>query len=119
MTRLRLRSSVACLAALAALELLAVGCSSNSGPPRIIDQPVSQTVLVGESATFGARARGKLPISYQWRKNGLNLTMGTFPNYATGQVTAADNGSKFDVVISNSLGSVTSKTVTLTVKHNR
>jgi hypothetical protein len=118
MTHLRLRSSLGCLAVLAALELLAVGCSSNSGPPRIIEQPVSQTVLVGESATFGVRAKGELPIGYQWRRNGVILTLATFPNYATGQVTAADNGSKFDVVISNSLGSVTSKTVTLTVKNN-
>lgn len=96
--------------------MFAGGCSSNSGPPHIILQPVSQTAFVGESATFGVRAQGKQPLSYQWRKNGADVPLGTFPNCATGPTTTADNGSKYQVVIRNSDGAVTSNTVTLTVK---
>lgn len=55
-------------------------------------------------------------MTYQWRKNGQDLYAATFPNYATPAAAAADNGAKFDVVITNSLGSVTSNPVTLTVK---
>lgn len=116
-TRIRLSlASLTCLLALASLGILAAGCSSNSGPPRIILQPVSQTAFVGESATFGVRAQGAQPLHYQWRKNGTDLPLATFPNFATGPTTTADNGSKYQVVIRNSDGSVTSNTVTLTVK---
>lgn len=109
-------ASLNCLLALAALGILAVGCSSNSGPPHIILQPVSQTAFVGESATFGVRAQGAQPLHYQWRKNGADVPGATFPNFATGSIATADNGSKYQVVIQNSEGSTTSKTVTLTVK---
>jgi hypothetical protein len=88
----------------------------HSGPPRIVGQPINQTIPAGESAIFGVQAQGKPPLNYQWRKNGQDLYAATFPNYAAPAATAADNGAKFDVVITNSLGSVTSNPVMLTVK---
>jgi hypothetical protein len=55
-------------------------------------------------------------LSYQWRKNGANITGATSASYTTPATTAADNGSLFSVVVSNSAGSVTSNNAILTVK---
>lgn len=110
------RSHFLLLLALAALAVFMAGCGPNSGPPRIVGQPVNQTAPEGESAIFGVQAQGEQPLKYQWRKNGVDIYAGTFPNYATPPLTPADNGAKFDVVISNSKGSVTSQTATVTVK---
>lgn len=117
MNRTRYQLHLASLILVAALGLVVSGCDTNhSGPPRIVDQPVNQTASVGEGAVFGVTAHGKPPLQYQWRKNGQDLYAATFPNYSTGAVTAADNGATFDVVITNSLGSVTSSPVKLIVK---
>lgn len=101
----------------AALAALIFGCGGpHSGPPVIVAQPVNETIPLGESAIFGVQVHGEPPLKYQWRKNGQDLYAATFPNYATPPTTAADNGAKFDVVITNSLGTATSTTATLTVK---
>jgi len=110
------RSHFSSLLALAALAVFMAGCGPNSGPPRIVGQPVNQTAPEGESAIFGVQAQGERPLKYQWRKNGADIYAGTFPNYATPPLTPADNGAKFDVVISNSKGSVTSRAASVTVK---
>ena len=83
--------------------------------PSITSQPTSQTVTAGQTATFSITASGTSPLSYQWQKGGMNITGANSAAYTTGTTTAADSGSKFDVVVSNSVGSVTSNTVTLTV----
>src|SRR5579859_778756 len=36
--------------------------------PAITSQPVSQSVLIGQAATFSVTASGTVPLSYQWRK---------------------------------------------------
>jgi len=59
-------------------------------------------------------ATGTAPLAYQWQKNGVNIPGATSSSYTTA-ATTADNGSTFDVVVSNTAGSVTSSTVTLTV----
>ncbi len=42
----------------------------------IISQPASATGVAGTSATFNVSASGAAPITYQWRKNGANLSDG-------------------------------------------
>jgi hypothetical protein len=71
---------------------------------------------VGETATFSVTATGTAPLQYQWRKNGVNITGATNSSYTTPATVAADNGSLFSVVVSNSGGSVTSNNATLTVR---
>src|SRR5205807_519983 len=57
-----------------------------------------------------------LPIlSYQWQKNGANITGATSASYTTPVATTADSGSTFAVVVSNSAGTATSSAATLTV----
>jgi len=83
--------------------------------PTITTQPANQTVTGGQPATFSVVATGTAPLSYQWQKNGANIAGATSASYTTPATATADNGSTFDVVVSNSAGSVTSNTATLTV----
>jgi hypothetical protein len=54
-------------------------------------------------------------LSYQWIENGSAISGATAASYTTPPTTAADNGAVFTVLVSNSLGSVTSYPATLTV----
>src|SRR5579862_4153548 len=89
---------------------------SGSGMPSIMTPPVSRTVAPGETATFSATASGASPLAYQWQKNGTAITGATSASYTTPPATVADNGAKFRVLVSNSLGSATSGEATLTVQ---
>src|SRR5207248_5672864 len=42
--------------------------------PSITTQPASQTVTVGQTATFTVVAAGTAPWSYQWRKSGTAIS---------------------------------------------
>jgi Immunoglobulin domain/Immunoglobulin I-set domain len=83
--------------------------------PTITTQPANQTVTAGQTATFRVVATGTAPLSYQWQKNGANITGANSASYTTPATATADSGSTFDVVVSNSAGSATSNTATLTV----
>lgn len=83
-------------------------------PPQITSQPQSQTVAVGSSATFSVAASGFPAPSYQWRKNGTNITGATASSLALNNVQSADAGT-YTVHVSNALGAVTSGNATLTV----
>src|SRR6202035_2052654 len=69
----------------------------------------------GQTATFSVTASGTAPLSYQWRKNGTAISGAAAASYTTPAATAADNGAQFSVVVTNSVGSVTSNAATLTV----
>ncbi len=83
--------------------------------PTITTQPVNQTVTGGQTATFAVVASGTAPLSYQWQKNGANISGATLASYTTPATATTDSGSTFQVVVSNTAGSVTSSTATLTV----
>jgi hypothetical protein len=84
--------------------------------PSITMQPASQSVAVGQPATFSVVATGTSPLSYQWQKNGVAISSGAnSPTYTTPPTLATDTGAQFRVVVSNSAGEVTSDPATLTV----
>lgn len=83
--------------------------------PTIAVQPAPQTVLAGQTASFSVRAAGNPTPSYQWQRNGQNIAGATSASYTTPATTTADNGVAYTVVVSNSVGSVTSAAATLTV----
>jgi len=83
--------------------------------PTITTQPANQTVTAGQTATFTVVAAGTAPLTYQWQKNGANLTGATSASYTTPATTTADSGSTFRVVVANTAGTVTSAAATLTV----
>jgi len=83
--------------------------------PSIATQPTNQTVTIGQTATFMVVAAGTAPLSYQWQENGTAISGATSASYTTAATSSSDNGAKFQVVVSNSAGSVTSNAVTLMV----
>jgi hypothetical protein len=83
--------------------------------PSITSQPASQTVTAGQTATFNVATTGTAPLSYQWRKNNVAISGATLASYTTPATTSSDSGAQFTVLVSNTVGSVTSNTATLTV----
>ena len=101
------------------------GGSDNAPPPpesvpSVLAQPADQSVVEGSAATFIVAADGAAPLSYQWASSpdGITFTIiagATNASYSTGVTTLAQNGTRYRVVVSNSLGSVTSSAARLTV----
>lgn len=76
-------------------------------PPSITAPPASQTVVVGRSLYLTESVSGSSPLSYQWRRNGANISAATNATYSVISVQASHAGN-YEVVVSNSGGSVTS-----------
>jgi glucose/arabinose dehydrogenase len=81
----------------------------------ITQEPSNQTVTVGQTATFTVMASGTAPISYQWRRNGMDVPGANSSSYTTDPVTLGDSGAQFTVFVSNSFGNDLSNAATLTV----
>src|SRR6266436_3547029 len=117
------RLGVALFVLLLAVGIVNVGCGgyvakgTNGSPvaPSITTQPASQTVTVGQTATFSVVAAGTAPLSYRWMKSGTTILGATVTSYTTPPTTSADNSSQFTVMVSNTVGNVTSNVATLTV----
>ncbi|HZV88358.1 MAG TPA: hypothetical protein VFF95_12470 [Candidatus Binatus sp.] len=94
-----------------------VSQANTSAPvaPSVTTQPANQTVTAGQTASFSVAATGTAPLRYQWRKNGVAMNGATSFSYTTPVATSSDNGTQFTVLVSNTVGSVTSNAVTLTV----
>ncbi|HTV39256.1 MAG TPA: immunoglobulin domain-containing protein [Candidatus Sulfotelmatobacter sp.] len=84
--------------------------------PVIVVQPVSVTNSLGGSATFSVTAAGTQPLSYQWLQDGVGLPGATGSTLTLNSIDDSSAGD-YTVVVSNSVGEVTSDTVTLTVTH--
>ncbi len=72
-------------------------------------------IASGSSVTLSVTASGSQPFSYQWRKDGVNLSGATAVTYKISNVQIADAGN-YSAVVSNTAGSTTSNTATLTVQ---
>lgn len=80
--------------------------------PFITSQPRSTTAWTEASASFSVTATG-INLTYQWRKHGSPIAGATSSTLLIPHVVPAVDYAGYDVVIANSLGSVTSETVTL------
>ncbi len=89
-------------------------------PPTITQQPASQSVEEGETVTFSVHATGTSPFSYQWRRNGVNLSNGGSVSGATtatlrlANVTPAQAGT-YSLTVSNAAALVVSSNAVLTI----
>lgn len=82
--------------------------------PSIIQQPVGAAVCSGQSFNLSVVATGT-GLSYQWKKNGVDMAYATKSDRTIPSVSAADAGN-YSVVVSGSCGSpVTSDIATLVV----
>jgi hypothetical protein len=86
-----------------------------------VTDPASQSICSGDTASFSVTAEGQPTLTYQWRKNGNNLTNGGAISGATtnmltiNPVVTGDSGN-YDVVVTDGFGqSITSTTAALTV----
>ena len=91
------------------------------GAPAITGQPAVQTLCAGGNASFTVSATG-LGLTYQWQKNGSNISNGgtisgaTTPTLTLTSVASGDSGATFDCVVSGICSpSATSSAAALTV----
>jgi hypothetical protein len=88
--------------------------------PTIVQQPQSLSLYPGQTALFSVQAQGNPPLGYRWRKgttfltDNPNLIGSTSTNLTIPSVTPGDAGN-YTVIVSNSVGSVTSLVAVLTV----
>ena len=82
--------------------------------PTITTQPQNISVTTGSNATFSVVAGGSTPLGYQWQKGGVAIAGATNASFSITSAQTTDAGN-YTVVVSNSLGSVTSSVATLTV----
>jgi hypothetical protein len=83
-------------------------------PPLILVQPLDLSVLFLNTATFTVIAASGTTMTYQWRRNGVDIPGATSSIYSILSVGAIDAG-LYSVVIVNGGGAVTSAVATLTV----
>ncbi|MBI4718223.1 MAG: immunoglobulin domain-containing protein [Planctomycetes bacterium] len=90
----------------------------------IVRQPAHRAVVSGQPAEFSVTVKGAPAYSFQWRRDGMNLTDGGTTSGANtgilriGAATAADAG-EYDVVVTNDCGTVTSAAANLNVVATR
>jgi Carboxypeptidase regulatory-like domain len=83
-------------------------------PLSLVSQPPDVVVSAGSFAVFSVVATGSAPLAYQWQRDGVALA-GETSSQLRLAATAADNGARFSVVVSNPANSITSRDALLTV----
>ena len=97
-----------------------LGVTSAGTPPALTSQPTAVTVAQGQTATLTAVVSGTPTPTLQWQvsANGgvsfANINGATSSSYSL-LTAAADNGNRYRVVATNSVGTVTSQAALLTV----
>jgi hypothetical protein len=89
--------------------------------PSVVTNPLSQTVVSGSSVTFSAAASGYPVPAVQWQQstNGNTYTTiagATGSTYTISATTSSQNGYHYRAVFTNSAGSATTASATLTVQ---
>lgn len=88
-------------------------CITLSSAP-VISQLSNQTLCAGSELSLSVSATSLLPLTYQWRKNGVNISGQNSASLNIASVGNQDAGT-YDVVVSNSCGSSTSNGAVITV----
>ncbi len=82
--------------------------------PVIKTHPQAQTKKETESVTFTVQAEGVPPLSYQWQRNGKDLSGATLASYTIARAVSGDQGD-YSCIVKNRFGQVVSNSATLTV----
>ncbi len=80
--------------------------------------PVSASVFAGKSHTFNVAATGSGTLKYQWRKNGVPIANAVLPYLSIASLKLSDAG-VYDVLVTNTTGTLASKTASLDVTVDR
>lgn len=91
-----------------------------SGAPSITSQPAGRTVDPGATVSFTVVATGNAPLTYQWRRNAVNISNGGKYSGATTTTLTITNVQQgevgnYSVVVANTNGSATSSSAALAV----
>ena len=81
-------------------------------PTVLVAEPTNQIVVTGTAPNFSVTATGTAPLNYQWFFNNAAIPGGTNSVLTIPKALAGNNSASY-VVVSNSLGPVTSSIVTL------
>jgi hypothetical protein len=92
--------------------------TEQSGTPTISQQPRAQAVSAGTAVTLSVGASSSLPMTYQWRLDGVDIPGATTAVLGIARAVAVNAGS-YTVVVSTSAGSATSAPAVLTIGASR
>lgn len=82
--------------------------------PAITNHPENVTISAGQPVSFSVSVSGSMPFTYQWQKDGVNISGANASTYSINSAQPSDAGA-YRIVVTNSRGSATSNTATLTV----
>lgn len=83
--------------------------------PSITTHPHSLSVSTGQPVSFQVVANGTAPLTYQWQKDGVDLSGATQSVFSLASATASDAG-LYRCVVSNAAGSITSSVAQLSIQ---
>lgn len=69
-------------------------------PPTILTQPQGGTFLTGDSLVLEVTAAGTAPLTYQWRKDGVDIPGALSAQFTIASLSPSDSGS-YSVVVTN------------------
>ena len=84
-------------------------------PARVSDQPQSAVAVAGESVTFHVEATGAETVQIQWQLNEVDIPGATSEDLVVSNISLAHDQRRYRARVTNSFGSETSNTATLTV----
>lgn len=89
-------------------------------PPTITQDPINRTVCPGDSLVLTVAAAGSMPLTYRWRKDGMDLTDGGGYGGVTTSMLSITGANKahaglYSCLVTNALGSVSSNQAELVV----
>jgi polygalacturonase/PKD repeat protein len=97
---------------------LVANLSVTNVAPFIITDLQNQTAIPGQNITFAVVADGSQPLSYQWYENTSTLLAGASGSSFTLTNVQPANAGTYSVIVSNTLGTVSSSNAVLTVNTN-
>src|SRR4029079_7912391 len=80
----------------------------SASSPLVTVPPASQTVNAGTDATFSVTVTGTPNFSYQWQKDGGNISGATSASLTLTSVIQGNDAGNYSVIATNFAGSVTS-----------
>lgn len=100
---------------IAARPTAAAPTVTSGTPPRVTQQPASQTMIAGRPGLLSAAVTGSGPLSFQWLLNGTNLSGATSATLSIPSVEA-HHGGDYELVVSNSVATVFSARATVVIR---
>jgi len=80
-----------------------------------VSGPQGLSIVEGQTATLAVTAAGAATLTYQWKRNSVDVPGATSSSYTTPALSVGDSGTRYSVAVTNALGSVTSAEAVITV----